>query len=95
MQQIETKKIKVGRNPRKDFGDLTELAASIKERGILDPLQLNEKNELIESLKALIDGKGQKVAAQVMEEYGGSVKFIEIPDENYPKLWAEIKNALG
>lgn len=47
MEQISVVDIKVGDNPRKDFGNLEELKASIKEHGIIEPLVLTEKKELI------------------------------------------------
>ena len=47
MENIKTEKIKVRSNPRKDFGDLTELACSIEEHGILEPLLINKDFVLI------------------------------------------------
>jgi N6-adenosine-specific RNA methylase IME4 len=40
-------KIKVGKRHRKDFGDLKGLAADINEHGLLQPIVVNEHNQLI------------------------------------------------
>ncbi len=42
-----TKEIKVVSNPRKDFGDMEELKASIEEHGILEPLLITKGKKLI------------------------------------------------
>jgi ParB/RepB/Spo0J family partition protein len=44
METIDINKISVAENPRKDFGDLTELTASIKEKGVLQPLIVRPHN---------------------------------------------------
>ena len=41
------KEIKVKSNPRKDFGNMKELTASIKEHGILEPLLITKGKELV------------------------------------------------
>lgn len=60
-----------------------------------EELPIPETAELNSTLRELMDSKGMDVVAQVMEEYGGSVKMIKIPQENYPLLWAEAKKALS
>lgn len=48
MEEIEISKIVIKDNVRKDYGDLTGLAASIKENGVRNPVELNSKLELID-----------------------------------------------
>lgn len=50
---IKIEKIVVKENIRKDYGDLTELTASIKENGIRQPLELNVDSELIDGHRRL------------------------------------------
>ncbi len=45
--QIRTDEIKVKKRIRKDLGDLTQLMESIKTHGLLNPIVINEKKELI------------------------------------------------
>ncbi|MCF7946064.1 MAG: ParB N-terminal domain-containing protein [Spirochaetia bacterium] len=57
--QIRVDEIKVKRRIRKDLGDLSQLMDSIKDHGLMNPIVINEKRELIagerrlESVKAL------------------------------------------
>jgi len=52
--EIKISKIVVKENIREeDYGDLTELTASIKENGIRQPIELNSKNELIDGHRRL------------------------------------------
>lgn len=53
MIEIDIDKIQVKDNIRKDYGDLTELTASIKEHGVRKPLQLGADNELIDGHRRL------------------------------------------
>lgn len=52
--EIEINNIVVKNNPRKDFGDIDELTASIKEKGVLEPILL----------KDLGDGKAELIAGE-------------------------------
>jgi ParB family transcriptional regulator, chromosome partitioning protein len=45
--QIRTDEIKVKKRIRKDLGDLTQLMESIKTHGLMNPIVVNEKKELI------------------------------------------------
>jgi ParB family transcriptional regulator, chromosome partitioning protein len=45
--QIRTDEIKVKKRIRKDLGDLTQLMESIKAHGLMNPIVVNEKKELI------------------------------------------------
>ena len=47
MGSIKIKDIKIGKRYRKDMGDISELANSIKEQGLLQPVGINDNNELI------------------------------------------------
>jgi len=47
MESIDPKLIKVVSNPRKDFGNMEELRNSITACGILHPLVINSKKELV------------------------------------------------
>ncbi len=53
MNNIEIDKVIVDGNIRKDYGDLTELTASIKEHGLRQPLQLNAQNILVDGHRRL------------------------------------------
>lgn len=60
-----------------------------------EELPMPENAELNATLRELMEAKGEPVAAKIMEEFGGSIKMLEIPKENYPKLWAEAKKAIS
>lgn len=51
MKKIQIEKIKITENVRKDYGDLTELAASIKMHGLRNPVELNQDNELVDGFR--------------------------------------------
>jgi ParB/RepB/Spo0J family partition protein len=51
MKTIEIEKIKLKENVRTDYGELTELSASIKAHGLRNPVELNNKNELIDGYR--------------------------------------------
>jgi len=51
MDFIKMSKVIVKENVRHDYGDLTELAVSIKENGIRKPLELNSLNELVDGFR--------------------------------------------
>ena len=53
MKKIQIDKIVVKENIRKDYGDLTELAASISINGMRNPVELNSKNELIDGFRRI------------------------------------------
>lgn len=69
--------IKVGTNPRKDFGDLKELKESIKQHGLLMPIVVNKEG-------VIIDG-GRRYAA-IKELYDEKM----LPEEFFPKGNIEI-----
>lgn len=45
--QVRIDEIQVKRRIRRDLGDLTQLAESIKTYGLMNPIVINEKKELI------------------------------------------------
>lgn len=53
MEYIEIDSIVIKENVRKDYGDLTELAASINAHGIRKPIELNKKNELVDGFRRI------------------------------------------
>lgn len=84
MKTIQIEKIKTKENIRKDYGDLTELTASIKIHGIINPVELNQSNELI-------DGHRRFKAAQVagLKEIPYFCTFSQI-DETTTQILAGI-----
>jgi ParB/RepB/Spo0J family partition protein len=46
-EEKKISEIEIKKNPRKDFGNIDELAASIKEKGIILPLLITKENVLI------------------------------------------------
>lgn len=57
MIKIQIEKIKIKDNIRKDYGDLTELAASIRVHGVRNPIELNKNFELIDGFRRVIAAK--------------------------------------
>ncbi len=53
MEKKQIELIKIGENVRKDYGDLTELTASIKEHGVMKPLELTTSNLLVDGHRRL------------------------------------------
>jgi ParB/RepB/Spo0J family partition protein len=83
MQEQEIESIVVVKNPRKDYGDLEELARSIKEVGVLEPILVNTKGELIAGERRLRAAKMaglQKVPVRVIDltkDETEAVKLVE------------------
>lgn len=85
--EIEIENIIVKSNPRTDFGDLDELTASIKEKGILEPLLVrpidNNKVELVAGERRLRAAKAAGLERVPVAQYSGvdidieEVKLIE------------------
>lgn len=57
MEKIKIDKITKKENIREDYGDLTELAQSIKQHGVRDPIELNSNNEIIDGHRRFIAAK--------------------------------------
>jgi ParB/RepB/Spo0J family partition protein len=60
IEAISTDKIVVVSNPRKDYGDIDGLAADIALRGMVEPLIVNEKRELVDGHRRLLALKHNK-----------------------------------
>jgi hypothetical protein len=54
IEPIETDTTVVVSNPRTDYGDIEGLAADISARGLLEPLIVNEKRELVDGHRRLL-----------------------------------------
>ncbi len=77
MQTIQIEKIKIGENVRADYGDLTELAASIRINGVRNPVELSSEAELIDGfrrVKAAIAAGLTEVPYFVNEQVMGKTK---------------------
>jgi ParB family chromosome partitioning protein len=72
IDKIETNNLQ----PRKDFGDLQELANSIKEKGIIEPIILRPKNGKFE----IIAGERRYRAAKMVEMHEIPAIEYDVPD---------------
>lgn len=61
-----------GFNPRTEFGDLDELAASIAENGVLNPISV----QVIEGRAKLVDGERRLRATLLAISKGAAIAFI-------------------
>jgi len=52
--KLKIKDIKIGRRIRKDTGDLTTLKKSLKKHGLLNPITVSAKGELIAGYRRLM-----------------------------------------
>ncbi len=71
--EIEIENIVVKSNPRTDFGDLDELTASIKEKGILEPLLVRK----------LDNGKAELVAGERRFRAAKAAGLVKVPVSYY------------
>jgi ParB/RepB/Spo0J family partition protein len=62
-----------GRNPRLDYGDIDELASSIKESGLHRPLVVQETSE---GNYLLVDGERRYQALTILKEQGHPIKDV-------------------
>ena len=53
METIKIDKIIIKDNIRKDYGELTEMTASLKEHGMRKPVELNKRNELVDGFRRI------------------------------------------
>lgn len=72
---LPIEQIIVGDNPRFDFTGLDELVSSIKEKGILEPILVNKKNELL-------GGERRLRAARVLKLSEVPVRIIDVKDND-------------
>ena len=85
MDTIKTNEIKIVSNPRIDFGNLEELKNSIKKIGIVTPLIINSKNELL-------SGERRLRAAQELGLETVPVKVEEKWNEEKQECWKLMEN---
>lgn len=79
--EMKTEEIKVKSNPRKDFGNMTELVESIRQHGIIEPLIVNKEGELIAGERRLKAAKSlgiEKVPVRIMEPGEAETEEIKI-----------------
>jgi len=55
--KVEIKKIKIKKRIRKDLGDLSSLMHSMTKHGLLNPIIINSKNELLAGYRRLMAAK--------------------------------------
>lgn len=83
--EIELDKIEVHKRVRHNLGDVTALSESLRKHGLLNPIVVNEKNELIAGhrrLEAAKRLKWSKIPARIiLEEDEADLVEMEI-DEN-------------
>ena len=94
---LEPDKPKRGRKAKKEKAPETPPAATLNFGGDESPpaadLPTPTHPELVKALSSLQASKGDAVTIQVMEEFGGSTKMMDIPEENYALLFAEAVKA--
>lgn len=80
VQDIPIKAIKVSQRARQDLGDLTELIASIKEKGILQPILVDPKMTLLAGGRRLEAARqsGLLVIPTVVRKTTGALDALEI-----------------
>ncbi len=86
--KIKIENIKIGTRIRQDNGDLSQLKRSIREVGLLSPIIVNEKCELISGFRRL----------EACRQLGWSeieAKIIEMASDKIKKLDLEFHENLG
>lgn len=79
--KLKLDEIKIGKRLRQQFTDVTMLKESIREVGLLNPVIVNEKNELISGFRrfeACRQLGWQEIEANVLETSDDDVKKLEI-----------------
>lgn len=79
--KLKLDEIKIGKRLRQQFTDVTMLKESIREVGLLNPVIVNEKNELISGFRrfeACRQLGWQEIEANVLETSNDDVKKLEI-----------------
>lgn len=79
--EVPIEKIVVVSNPRNEFGDIDGLAADIAARGLVEPLILNEKHELVDGHRRL----------QALKQNNAKTAACIIAPGLTPAMTAEIK----
>lgn len=80
LQYVNINDIQIGERARKDYGDLDELAASIKEKGIIQPITLDTQLNLLAGGRRLTAAKiaGLLVMPCLVREVSGTIDALEI-----------------
>ena len=86
--KLQIENIKVGTRIRQEFGDLSQLKQSIQQVGLLNPLVVNEKNELLSGFRRL-------EACRQLGWIEVEVKVITTEKDQVKKLDLEYHENLG
>jgi ParB family chromosome partitioning protein len=83
--EVDVAKIEVGKRVRKNLGDVTALAESLRKHGLLNPIVVNGENELIAGHRRLEAARKlgwTRIPARVVSE-GDEADMVEMEiDEN-------------
>jgi ParB family chromosome partitioning protein len=83
--EVEVDKIEVGKRVRKNLGDVTALAESLRKHGLLNPIVVNAHNELVAGHRRLEAARKlgwARIPARVVTE-GDEADMVEMEiDEN-------------
>lgn len=89
LKTVEIKKIKIGDRFRQDLGDIESLTASIKEKGVIQPITLNKNLELMAGgrrIHAAIAAGLTKIPALIRDTEGeADLREIEILENTMRK----------
>jgi ParB family chromosome partitioning protein len=95
MKEVPVAKIISAGNPRKDVGDIEELAASIKEQGVIEPIILDHNNHLIAGHRRLTAAirAGLKTIPAIVREAGKDDATVGLVENNQRKDLTPIEEA--
>lgn len=85
--EIQISKIKIKKRVRKEIGNLKPLMESLERNGLLNPIIINEKNELLSGYRRLMAAK--RLGWNTIE-----VKVIKTSNDNLKKLEIELDENL-
>ncbi len=88
IREIEISKIKVGKRQRKYIGDISALKKSMKEIGLINPIVITDKMELVAGYRRLLSAKElgwEKILARIIP--GNNKELLEDIEfyENYAR----------
>ena len=95
--KMKVSEIQVILNGRKDMGNIDELASSIKDKGILVPLIVNNRNELIAGHRRLEAAKSlgmKEVPVIEMQSAGADFEEIQIIENLHRKDLTAVEEAV-
>lgn len=104
MEKMRIDKIVSKGNPRKELGDITELAMSIQKHGILTPLIVNKKNELLAGHRRLAaihlvnmrtEEQITEVPVAIMDADEGNSERIKLEENIHRKDLNPVEEGLG